>query len=646
MQTKYLPICHKCSNAKRVDFRTVVCSISKDKIESHCLSGVCPIDKFKMLSLLTDTLENIVAFLNSSEGAEFPPNWHKSPNVQAAYRLLVQQYIPTIPEYPGGSGRGIVIAGGGTYFVSAMTVIKVLRWLGCNLPIELWGLPEELPKWQEDLVSPLGVTCIRWDEHASKFGTQNQIGKYKGWELKTYAIKHSGFEEVFYLDSDAIPQQNLEKMFGDVGYIETGMMAWPDLPGDPSGYGDDLLPEIWSILGLPDFREPSFETGQLLVNRKKWWQGVCLSNWLCQRGWDYYFKLKIWYGDKECPHVAAHLLGLTYVMPPFRPTTEKAIMLLPRDMEGKPLIGHRTQLKLWNNIHQYAIQEDIPLDRQTAEIFYDCQEQYFKAMPPKFIVGVTVAVNYVDYLEKTIHNQWLLNDWIIVTVANDPVIALCKKNAIKYVISDKLHLHESKFNLGALRNEGIAEAIKIYGQDIWCLYLDGDCKLPSDYKDKIYKADLEVDKIYGAKRKGDGSEKYDEGVSGFFQLFHSSHFPQRQYIETFENAGRSDVHFRDLWTHRRVLDITLEHLGTTGVDWNGRSPINKSNILHGAAGLAKAALGLGGATEEMIANRMGVCDRCPNQVYTIGIIKGCKICGCVLPAKVRNKDEKCPIDKW
>ena len=53
----------------------------------------------------------------------------------------------SLPSYPDRfDGRGIVIPGGGMrYFTCAWVCIRMLRSLGCTLPIELWHCgPEEM----------------------------------------------------------------------------------------------------------------------------------------------------------------------------------------------------------------------------------------------------------------------------------------------------------------------------------------------------------------------------------------------------------------------------------------------------------------------------------------------------------------------
>ena len=64
-------------------------------------------------------------------------------------------------------------------------------------------------------------------------------------------------------------------------------------------------------------------------------------------------------------------------------------------------------------------------------------------------------------------------------------------------------------------------------------------------------------------------------------------------------------------------------------------------IVHGAAGLAKAAIGLERASEEAIRERNRICHVCEH--YRRGF---CAKCGCLIVAKVRVASEVCPVKKW
>lgn len=49
------------------------------------------------------------------------------------------------------------------------------------------------------------------------------------------------------------------------------------------------------------------------------------------------------------------------------------------------------------------------------------------------------------------------------------------------------------------------------------------------------------------------------------------------------------------------------------------------------------------ASEQKQESRMDICRSCPE---LINLTKQCKQCGCVMPAKVKLEEAKCPLGKW
>src|SRR5262245_12508817 len=98
----------------------------------------------------------------------------------------------SIQPYPGGfSGRGITIcAGGFTYFTNAWILIRLLRKLKCELPIQFWHYgSEELDGRMAGLVRPYDVECVDARQVALKAGRQIS----RGWPLKPLSILHAPF---------------------------------------------------------------------------------------------------------------------------------------------------------------------------------------------------------------------------------------------------------------------------------------------------------------------------------------------------------------------------------------------------------------------------------------------------------------------
>jgi hypothetical protein len=72
-------------------------------------------------------------------------------------------------------------------------------------------------------------------------------------------------------------------------------------------------------------------------------------------------------------------------------------------------------------------------------------------------------------------------------------------------------------------------------------------------------------------------------------------------------------------------------------------------IIHGAAGLVKAATGIDRASDAEVERRRDICRSCPEAVpcvANVGRKCRCRLCGCLLRAKTAIASEQCPAGKW
>ena len=67
-------------------------------------------------------------------------------------------------------------------------------------------------------------------------------------------------------------------------------------------------------------------------------------------------------------------------------------------------------------------------------------------------------------------------------------------------------------------------------------------------------------------------------------------------------------------------------------------------IVEGASGLVRSAFPSRVSPEE-IDRRRGICEGCDKKKIVAGCLK-CGECGCLIMAKSRLPEEKCPLDKW
>jgi len=210
----------------------------------------------------------------------------------------------------------------------------MLRRLGCRLPVQLWHLgPRELDRKMKALLAPLGVECV----DASRVRQKHPVRKLGGWELKPYAILHCPFEEVLLLDADNVPVVNPEHLFQTPKYQATGAVFWPDYGREPKAQ------PVWRSCRLRRPKEPEFESGQILIDKRRCWKALRLCLWFNENS-DFYYRYL--HGDKETFHLAFRKLKKSYALVD-KPIHSLRGTMCQHDFEGNRVFQHRNTDK-WN----------------------------------------------------------------------------------------------------------------------------------------------------------------------------------------------------------------------------------------------------------------------------------------------------------
>jgi hypothetical protein len=252
-----------------------------------------------------------------------------------ALRQAVRERLSSPRPYPEDrfNGRGIVIcAGGPRYFTCAWVLIWLLRRVHhVELPIQVWHLGGEMSE---------EMALLLTDQQVEVVDAETVIARYParvtgGWPLKPYAILHSRFREVLYLDADTVPLVDPFAPFDWEFYRQSGMLMWPDIV--------DLkaASPIWNAVGLEPRDCVSVEAGLVVVDKPRAWPVLDLAVLLNEHVEDVY---KALYGDKDTFLVAALLLGRDLAMIPHRPFIFDHD-LVQRDPDGEPFLQHRTGSK-------------------------------------------------------------------------------------------------------------------------------------------------------------------------------------------------------------------------------------------------------------------------------------------------------------
>jgi ADP-heptose:LPS heptosyltransferase len=232
---------------------------------------------------------------------------------------------PAMPEH---AGRGIVIcAGGSRYLPPAWVTIRVLRMLGCRLPIQLWYLgPSEMGIRAIARLAQWDVECV--DAHEVRRAHPARI--LNGWELKPYAIIHSPFREVLLIDADNVPTRDPEYLFATPQFSKHGALFWPDR----DRLGRDH--PIWELCGVAWRGDFAFESGQVAVDKSRCWTALRLCMWLNEHS-DFYYRYV--HGDKETFHLAFRKCNAAFAMAPAPPIYRQGIFY-QRDFDGQVVFQH------------------------------------------------------------------------------------------------------------------------------------------------------------------------------------------------------------------------------------------------------------------------------------------------------------------
>lgn len=238
------------------------------------------------------------------------------------------------PEETPSAGRGIVVCAGGTrMFTNAYVLVRVLRdTLACRLPIEVWHMgPAEMSPAMRGLLTGHGVTVIDAAGPISTSGSRVR----DGWQLKAFALARTQFAEVLLLDADQVPVRDPADLFDWPAYRETGAVFWPDVV--------DLRADnaIWDAVGLPTRQTTSFESGQVLVDRRR--HGASLETVLALNE-DAERLYGLIYGDKDTFLIGWLMSGAPYTLVPHGPFVDPRA-IFQCDLDGAPLFQHRTNAK-------------------------------------------------------------------------------------------------------------------------------------------------------------------------------------------------------------------------------------------------------------------------------------------------------------
>jgi glycosyltransferase involved in cell wall biosynthesis/ADP-heptose:LPS heptosyltransferase len=317
----------------------------RDRPENLCVNVVGSLPRCMDMIKSQDVIRRVALYFEGGSQSYLQPSVPKAstksthpaikPNQEVKsddrnHLEAANSFIKTITPTPRDiAGDGIIICGGGmTYFTNAWVNIRILRHLGCSLPIELWYLDKnEITPEMQDWLSGLDVTCI----NADNLRASGSNWELHGWNLKIFAVLRSRLARVLYLDADNICVKDPTYLFAAAEFQRSGALFWSDRETLKA------TNPIWRLCGVRYRNEPAFESGQFLVDKKKVWRSLCLTGWYNHHSHIYYRDI---YGDKDTFHMAFRKIGESYLMPKESPKTLGGA-LCHHDFEGRLIFQHR-----------------------------------------------------------------------------------------------------------------------------------------------------------------------------------------------------------------------------------------------------------------------------------------------------------------
>ena len=280
------------------------------------------------------SLEQLVEVLAQPDPVRMPDGWQHWDAAAQAHRVLMRREIHAMPRYPQGfAGRGIVICCGGPgLFTCGYVCARMLRFVGCRLPIQFWHLGDrEMDEPMRRLAADVGAACI----DAERIRVDHPARILNGWELKPYALRHSPFKEVLLLDADNVPVVDPTFLFETNEFRKRGTVFWPDY--------SRLAPDrtIWSICDVTYRDEPEIESGQILIDKERCWAPLLLTQWMNEHS-DYFYAHI--HGDKGTYQMAWHMLDQPYGMPS-TPIEALDATMCQHDFNGRRVFQHRNMDK-------------------------------------------------------------------------------------------------------------------------------------------------------------------------------------------------------------------------------------------------------------------------------------------------------------
>lgn len=321
-------------------------------------------------------------FRESTGDETWEEGWYWNEEARAAFRKMMTERMSRELLLPQKlTGRGVVLLGGGERYSTGLYVcVRMLRHHGWIGPIQIWhrGELEPLPRepFEAQGVEIVDALAFREKHPCRRWGMDkwdDPDNRWLSWGMKSYAVLHSPFREVLYLDADAYPVAPVAQLFDN---NPEGTVVWYDLPGMARNLQ-------WNVFGTPDPGGLSWQGGQWLIDKARCWAALNLYRWLDD--WSD-FTYRHGYGDQDNMRLAwaaTNTPSHTYPLVSGRtvPTQPKHGCLRAWGPDGKNfVIHHRITDKQFQKDFRPARRNLRVRDRWTGEDLVQEFAKEFRAM--------------------------------------------------------------------------------------------------------------------------------------------------------------------------------------------------------------------------------------------------------------------------
>lgn len=231
--------------------------------------------------------------------------WFNCPRTINQHLVALEHIVSNTPNYNNSNSKDCIIyVGGGKYWPGIVVGCQLAREIGCDLPIQVW-YRGKVEKINPEQVKDLNVELIDIDEMSERLG-DNRVPSGNlgtgGWESKLYALTHTEYTNILFLDADAYIVEKPNDLFKISKHY--GMLFWQDLDRM------DSMIKWGNVWPKGNGGVAPIQGGQLFINKQHLFPALYLCHWMCQHS-DFYFKHL--FGDQDCWRVAMAVTKCSYL---------------------------------------------------------------------------------------------------------------------------------------------------------------------------------------------------------------------------------------------------------------------------------------------------------------------------------------------